>query len=650
MADYVFLNGTHYVSGDSVTLYIPDGYYNNPDILGRYLYIYNNSLWLMLVYSVQPTQQGWQSRLYDNTTQTLLSSTSDSSIINEIRDGVTYYATSHLLRITYSSYTDTNWYYSSEHIINWSTPDYSESNFISQIPYSFPSDALSACLDDILSPSNPYTDMTLYTQGSGTNSLFTFTWEGLSNIPSGYTSEDFKIRFGVTDTSGDDGLLIALTDYDTNYDQFSYGSLYNGLATTQLPAVESNGYFFVNAMLVYTDHDTNALVECNDYTFKIYSDGTVSSEGTESGGDIVININTDPGTDDVFNDGSGDLNGQTDGLALSVDNLLTTSYAMTEAELLDFGSYIWSNDLEQQIFDNQVAPLENVLSCKRIPFDVTGINQEIRLGNLFTGKYGSKTSNTLQNHTQEVGTYTLPIFSALKNTFLHFAPYTTVSIYLPYIGIQALNTNALYYCENDANGVPTVKSRTIKVVYYFDIVYATCVACVYVQIVDSGSNVSWVMLGSYNGECGVDIPLTASNRASNQLALIKQGANTVASTIGALSSGNVFGALGNMIQGNLEQKIEQQTAETHFTTSGGMSSQVASYLPKEVTLFIEYPNYTKPDKYEEVYGYPCNLTRNLSSLRGFTLIGHEVNLGNIPCFEEEKQLLYEILTQDGIIL
>lgn len=493
-------------------------------------------------------------------------------------------------------------------------------------------DIIETLCAELSEATNPCIDIELYTQGSGTNTLYTFIWSNLQNIPANYTEEDFKIWIGSSDVSGDQGLLVGLTDYEKLKAQYSYGDLHDAMANTQIAVAEENGYFFTSATLLYVDENGDNVV-CNTYCFKITTEGTVTSEETETGGDVTINENTSPKENDSYDGGDGSLTEQAEGQEMSVDNLLTTSYVLTEDELVDFGYYLWSNDLQSSIYGYQTSMIENILSCKRIPFDVPGTETTIKLGNIDTNKSASKSSST---HIKDVGSVTPTVYN---NSWLAFEPATVISIYLPYIGIEKLQTNLIYYCEN-VNGLPTVKARTINVKYYFDIVYGSCVACVYTD---------GVMIASFNGSCGIDIPITASNRASNELSLIKQGANTTASTIGALTSGNVFGALGGFIQGNLEKTIEEKTADIHFTTSGGFSSQVASYLPGNVTLFIEHPNYTEPSTYKHDFGYPCNLSYNLSDLEGFTVLGHNIEIDEIPCLDEERDLLLNILTT-GIYL
>lgn len=473
----------------------------------------------------------------------------------------------------------------------------------------------------------PYCDIDIYYEQIGTAYKYTFLWSNLIN-PTSYYDSEIEFYIGVSDTINQDGLQYVKAPFTVDDCIGFYQDLYNTMANTQQEVANQNGYFYVGLLLC--SYASGSLERYQRYTIQInIADGVPIDALTHTAGTLTLHYNEDPDTDDTYDDASGSLQEQAEGQRLSVDNLLNTSYVLTEAELKSFGDYIWSNDLESTIYGNQVSPIENILACKRIPFDVPGSDDEIKIGNVETGLTGLKSTS---GHIQTIGSTTMPVYN---NNWLAFEPGTVVCIYLPYIGIQKLQTNLLYKRSLDSNNVPTVVGRTITVKYYYDIVYGSCVASIYAD---------GVMIASFNGECGIDIPITASNRASNELALIKQGANTTASTLGALASGNVFGALGGFVQGTLENVIDKKTAEVHFQTSGGISSQVASFLPQNVTLFIESPDYKEPKTYGKEFGYPCNLTRKLKNLTGYTVLDHNVKLSQVPCLDEEKEMLLEALT------
>lgn len=500
----------------------------------------------------------------------------------------------------------------------------------------------------------PYVDEYINSGGGGTEDnivmdidlyykdrMYDFHWDNLRNIPDGVSESNFSVYFGATSRLSYQGMKIGEISYNTKKAKFSFSTLVSALTDSEFEEYQEMGYFYVNAILVYTVGDDRTVVS-PWYTFKFYANGTVEQGSEIEGMDILPDTNYEE--NDSYINGTGESDLEVEGQELSVDNLLMTSYVVTENELEAFGDVLWSNEMVQGLYGVQTAPIENVLSCKRIPFEVeTESNQEeIILGNMPTGVSAYKSASL---HKQVIGSLVMPT-NIIKpnsvygnNTPLYFSPTTTVSIYLPYIGINTLPTNSLYYYDNG-----TIKGRKISVEYYYDIIYGSCIACVYVHNVSGDSDDNRVLIGSYNGNCGIDIPITASNRASNELSLLKMGSNNTATMWGRLLSGNILGAASGQVQGAIEQRFEQNNAEVHFTTAGGISSQVASYLPANVRVIIEVPNYTEPSTYAHDFGKPCNLSLNLNELSGYTQISHTVDLSGFPCLKEEKELLLDLLT------
>ena len=85
--------------------------------------------------------------------------------------------------------------------------------------------------------------------------------------------------------------------------------------------------------------------------------------------------------------------------------------------------------------------------------------------------------------------------------------------------------------------------------------------------------------------------------------------------------------------------------DTHYTTSGGFSSQLASFMSSSVTLIVDHVKYTRPSTYAHDNGFPCYLTRNLSKLKGYTELDGACELQHIACFEEERRELKKALME-----
>ena len=141
-------------------------------------------------------------------------------------------------------------------------------------------------------------------------------------------------------------------------------------------------------------------------------DGTDGSDGYTKDDDKGYNDNKDKDDDDddthVLSSGIG---------------VLTSTFHMTKERLVQLGQFLWGSSIcdEFSLINNN--PIENIISCKAIPYAISGTTQEITLGNVKTGVNGEKISHNFSKQT--IGS--VAIAEHYKN-FLDYAPYTIVII------------------------------------------------------------------------------------------------------------------------------------------------------------------------------------------------------------------------------
>lgn len=502
--------------------------------------------------------------------------------------------------------------------------------------------------------SAPYMDVDAYTTGNSANTtILTALWDNIQNIPSGTYPASYQVRISAYVAAGHKN-EVAYIPYTVKQFQMSFMNFIGYMTETEQDDAITNERVFMALDLGHNDGER--FVDDASYKFRLGIDGDITNE-TESGtgGNVDVHVHIPPTTNDNYNPDTGELTPQAPGQAMSVDNLLYTSYVLDDAALIAFGQYIWANDLVQTLYANQTSPIENILSCKRIPFTIGGADASIKIGNIDTGigttTLAGRVKKSASGHVKDCGTITVPVYNG--GNWLDMT--NKYSIYLPYCGIQSLPTDALLKQTIGADGVPKVTGRTLGVKYYYDIIYGSVIAEVSVD-----GNAMFI----FNGECGIDIPITASNRASNQLAMLKGGANTMLSGVsnvvggvisGAMSGGLIGAAVGGLMgvgstaMNVAKEEVNRQTYELHYTTSGGFNSQVASYLTPTITLYCEHVLYTEPTGYAKENGYPCYLNRNMSELTGYTELDGSIEISGIPCLEEERDMLKQAL-MDGFYL
>lgn len=503
-------------------------------------------------------------------------------------------------------------------------------------------------------PTSPYMDVDVYTTGNTANTtILTALWDNIQNVPAGMYPASYQVRISAYVAAGHMN-EVAYVPYTVKQYQISFMNFIGYMTESEQDDAIINERVFMALELGHNDGER--FVVDAPYKFRLGIDGDITNEtDPDTGGNVDVHVHIPPTANDNYNPDTSELTPQAPGQAMSVDNLLYTSYVLDDTALIAFGQYIWANDLVQTLYANQTSPIENILSCKRIPFTIGGLDTSIKIGNIDTGigttTLATHVKKSASGHVKDCRTITVPVYNG--GNWLDMT--NKYSIYLPYCGIQSLPTDALLKQTVGEDGLPKVTGRTLGVKYYYDIIYGTVIAEVSVD-----GNAMFI----FNGECGIDIPITASNRASNQLAMLKGGANTmlsgVSNVVGGVISGAMSGGLIGAAVGGLtgvantgmnvaKEEVNRQTYELHYTTAGGFNSQVASYLTPTITLYCEHVLYTEPTGYAKENGYPCYLNRNMSELTGYTELDGSIEISGIPCLEEERDLLKQAL-QDGFYL
>lgn len=324
--------------------------------------------------------------------------------------------------------------------------------------------------------------------------------------------------------------------------------------------------------------------------------------------------------DDDFqdNDSSTDFTG-TNGVNSSI-GLLTDTYILSEQQLRSVGQKIWDGNFTSLIDAMNSSPIENIISVKAFPFNISGgTDAEIVLGNVEMGVHGNKLAPSF-NPTKTIGTFTIPKPFTGKLEWLSYAPYSSIQMFLPYVGIVEIDPALVYG-----------KQCTLK--YIYDVICGNCQACLYVNDDVQHSNIE---LYKWTGELAIDIPITASNRVAQSIGYLTNGVNAVASLFKKDFLGAFFGA------------IDTLTVPFKTTTTGTPSSSCDSYDMQEAYLMINFPIYDEPTTFAHDFGYPCEVSATLSELHGFTKCKN-VHFEHIACTEEDRRVIEELL-EGGVYL
>lgn len=326
------------------------------------------------------------------------------------------------------------------------------------------------------------------------------------------------------------------------------------------------------------------------------TDGSTIKIITDKGsgeGDDGYKDDTDKGEEDII-----------DGASNSV-GVLTTTYAMTIERLNQLGGFLWGANIFDEFSLVNSNPIENIISCKNIPISLSGTDEIIHLGNVDTGTNGSKVASNFS--TLNVGQIALP---TKYNSFLDFAPYTKVTIYLPYVGFKEIDATIAI-------------GKTLKVAYVADVITGGCIAQIFIN---------GVRFYEFSGEMGVDIPITASNRAQVEASYISNAVGMGAS----LASGNITGAVDSV--------LASATAKYNYSSTDTPNANCVASVNRTCYVIIERPTYQELSQFNHTKGKMCNLSKTIGSLKGFTICDANIDLKGITATEQEKQEISSILS------
>lgn len=337
----------------------------------------------------------------------------------------------------------------------------------------------------------------------------------------------------------------------------------------------------------------------------------------DSGGDIIDDIN-DPEQDP--SDPDDDPIGETPDVFIPInpisDSGFVSLYNPSGFELRQLSQYLWSDNFINNIKKLFQDPMDAIIGLHMIfGSPTTGGKTNIKVGFVDTGVTANKI--TAQYFTIDCGTVNVREYFKDARDY----DFCNISIYLPFVGIQKLNSKDLM--DASVRVLATVDVVTGALLYEIDVTKKGLKQCLY----------------TFSGNCAVQLPISAGSYSSAIANLIGIGAGiagTVASG-GALAPALISG-IGSAA---VNSHIDVQTSNSIGSNAGAMGI-------KKPYLIINRLSSYNANAYQKTQGYPSNKTAKIGSLKGVAKI-KECHLDGIPATDEELEEIYTLLKQ-GVIL
>lgn len=230
--------------------------------------------------------------------------------------------------------------------------------------------------------------------------------------------------------------------------------------------------------------------------------------------------------------------------------------------------------------------MDNVKSVVWLPLDSTTGNTNIKVGNYTSNVMGIETffSQPLVN------TVTVSIpwqFSDWRNK----NEYTSVYLYLPFVGVQSLVADNLIGISNLSIDV-SLDYKTGDLAY----------------LVHAGGEV----IGAYKGNISVTVPVGAITQGS--LGGITTGAFAGATFASKMAKGNSYVMAGSILAGEILGKAKT----TNSTSLGALSGNAGTGLDLDIHVFVESNNTLyNPHDLATIKGEPRHANMLLSNCSGY---------------------------------
>lgn len=427
-----------------------------------------------------------------------------------------------------------------------------------------------------------------------------------------------------------------------DFRQFCYvNQLYEGGTAYQSTFEKLDDYtLFDGDPLFLNIHTTHDLEKARKYL----NDGTIPDDDTY--------IESDDGNPPIPKDSGGDSDDM-DGMsntnhtdAQSILNSPTNHYYILDSVgLQHFTNWFWNDiltnisndyttlgDYAFNILTNAYGDLNKyVVSLRKLSIDIDKFfkrstsNNIIQLGR-YEMSYRCDTILKDVNDMPQLAEYRVPMRHAnssnnpMIGNFLDYPPYTSVSLYIPYIGIVPIDGNM-------------VVGRTIRIFGAVDVIAGSIHYNVYVQTPKK----EWSLIGSYEGKCGVDVPLALDNSMQNSTNILK-GVADVTTGMCTKSMPNLL-SIGN---GIFSEPINNLGANTTNTTY---------FNPNRCALIMQSAIGTVPNNFGKTIGHLYCKSEVLGSLKGYTVCSN-VRIDDFVDLIPTRQEVDEIysLLETGVII
>lgn len=277
-------------------------------------------------------------------------------------------------------------------------------------------------------------------------------------------------------------------------------------------------------------------------------------------------------------------------------------YALTANQVTELTNFLFGETFLSNVKRLWTEPGEYVIDLSYYPVDLTLTGIDFSAAdNISVGGVGSNISAPEILGGKPfiyMGDFTP---TAYYNSYLDYAPYTRMEIYLPYIGMRPLDVNQ-------------VMGHSVHVGYYID--YATQQVMAAIGLDGTPENPLGTPINQYTGNLATHVPLSGQSAQQLLIGTIKQGigvaggAASIASGVASANPGQVVGGVTSSIGSLIPEQVNRREY-------GNITAMTGLYSPQQVFLLIDRPIAAEPSGFKDKLGYSASYGGKVSEFSGY---------------------------------
>lgn len=306
------------------------------------------------------------------------------------------------------------------------------------------------------------------------------------------------------------------------------------------------------------------------------------------------------------------------------NDLITVSRWLSEED-------VWNDHSE---YVNCIISVKGILTPGSISH---GSSNSVLIGNQSVVTHGEGATAllaptvTYQYERFSLGTFTIPEYFG---SFMDFAPYTNIRLYLPFAGEYELDPSVVVGC-------------TMTLYCFIDYLSGNIVYNL--DVVDEETGLSSTIY-TFNGNCSYDIPLTYQDYNGK----ISSYANAILGIATTALAGAAGGPVGGAVAVTAGSQALAKTAEGardpgRYGTVGMLGKNNGFMAPQTAHLVIKRPRVVTPESYGHDIGWPCEVSGTVGSFSGFTVMG-EAHMDGVAGATDNEIAEIKALLESGVIV